>query len=207
MNVRLAKSPRRGKRLSVCFNSGIGRSPPLGRYARSNNQSGKHARFSPCGLNAKKPGGRSCNRLPGFKAHRSINAKDATAYLVFVAECELQGAMPTLVVGMWRINPRFHHAHDSLGMALVFPQQKLFGLKVPPQTSSVESFMWGRGWNGCRRGNYHPCPAGVLLHRVGRSDHRRQRRRESGFGLRSRGLNRGRSGCDRLAALDRNRRA
>ena len=41
--------------------------------------------------------------------------------------------MPTLVVGMWRINPRFHHAHDSLGMALVFPQQKLFRLKVPPK--------------------------------------------------------------------------
>jgi hypothetical protein len=39
----------------------------------------------------------------------------ASSYFVLVAEGELHGAMPTLVVGMWRICPRFHHAHDKRG--------------------------------------------------------------------------------------------
>jgi hypothetical protein len=35
--------------------------------------------------------------------------------IVFVAEGVLYGAMPTLAVGMWRICPRFHHAHGKRG--------------------------------------------------------------------------------------------
>ena len=56
----------------------------------------------------------------------------ASSYFVLVAEGELHGAMPTLVVGMWWICPRFHHAHDKRGHGTRLSAMSTISALPPP---------------------------------------------------------------------------